>query len=103
MGRSYFVLGDFNKAIEYSNRQLEIARTIGDWREQAMALGVLGAAYEASGKIGQAIEFHEQKREIAIQMGDRFMESDALAFLAQAYQASDCYPYLREEHPNGIM
>ena len=47
LGNVYRLLGDYQKAIEYHERDLEIAKRIGDRAEEARAYGSLGIAYQS--------------------------------------------------------
>jgi tetratricopeptide (TPR) repeat protein len=75
------------QAIGYYEQALEIAREIGDQRNEGAHLGNLGNAYAALGDVRQAIGYYEQALEIAREIGDRRMEGNALGNLGLAYAA----------------
>jgi tetratricopeptide (TPR) repeat protein len=57
---SYFVVGDYLKAIELHQQQLEAAQASGDSVQAGIALSGLGAAHAALGDYDAAIEFYTQ-------------------------------------------
>ena len=65
MGIAYTDLGETQKAIEYYEQALVIAREIGDRRGEGARLGNLGIAYARLGETRKAIDLFEQ----AIQIG----------------------------------
>lgn len=71
---AYFVVGDFNQAIEYGEEYLEISREVSDRFNEGIALGNLGLAYRALGQVGRAIEYHGQALIMARETGGRLNE-----------------------------
>jgi len=84
-GLAYCSLGQVEKAIEYCQQALEIAREIGDRRGEGNRLGNLGNAYSDLGQVEKAIEYCQQALEIAREIGDRRGEGDDLGNLGNAY------------------
>ena len=64
MGIAYSDLGDAEKAIEYYEQALKIAREIGDRRGEGNRLGNLGIAYSNLGETKKAIDYYEQAFEL---------------------------------------
>jgi tetratricopeptide (TPR) repeat protein len=60
LGLAYHSLGQYQRAIEFSEQALAIFRDIGDRAGEGTALGNLGVAYRNLGQSQRAIEFHEQ-------------------------------------------
>ncbi|MEG5174587.1 CHAT domain-containing tetratricopeptide repeat protein, partial [Microcoleus sp. B3-D7] len=85
LGKAYFSLGDYAKAIEYSQQLLAIAREIKDRRNEGKALGNLGNAYFSLGDYAKAIEYTQQWLAIAREIKDRQSEGGALGNLGKAY------------------
>jgi tetratricopeptide (TPR) repeat protein len=56
LGGTYYALGKYDQAIEYSLQYLAIARELKDRRGEGGVLGNLGSAYNALGKYDQAID-----------------------------------------------
>ena len=55
LGAAYQALGDYQKAIEYLEKNLKIAKEIGDRAGEENAYGNLGIAYELLGDYQKAI------------------------------------------------
>ena len=81
LGIAYYSLGDYERAIDFHQQSLDIAREIGDRLGEANALGNLGVAYHSLGDYERAIDFHQQSLDIDRQTGDRRGESNALGNL----------------------
>ena len=54
VGRSYFQLGDFNSAIDWEHKALDLAKQLGAVRSQARTLNSLGSAFFNLGKLNEA-------------------------------------------------
>ena len=78
LGVAYFYLGNYGKAIEYSQQGLAIAREIKDRRGEGAGLGNLGIAYFSLGNYAKAIEYTQQSLAIAREIKDRKGEGQAL-------------------------
>ena len=85
LGSAYSDLGQVDKAIEYHEQALVIAREIGDRRGEGSRLGNLGSAYYHLGQVEKAIEYYEQALVIAREIGDRRGEGADLGNLGSAY------------------
>ena len=71
-------LGDYQKAIEYHEKDLKIAKEIGDRAGEGAAYGNLGNAYDSLGDYQKAIEYNEKHLKIAKEIGDRAGEGRSL-------------------------
>ncbi|XP_074609557.1 tetratricopeptide repeat protein 28-like [Acropora palmata] len=78
-------LGDFRKAIGYHEKDLNIAKEIGDRAGEGGAYGNLGIAYNSLGDFRKSIEYHEKHLKIAKDIGDRAGEGKAHGNLGNAY------------------
>jgi tetratricopeptide (TPR) repeat protein len=85
LGNAYADLGEAQRAIDYHEQYLAIAREIGDRRGEGNARGGLGNAYYLLGETRHAIETFEQVLTIAREIGDRLSEGNALGNLGLAY------------------
>ena len=56
LGNAYYSLGDFQRAIEYHEKDLSIAKDVGDRAGEGSAYGNLGNAYRSLGDLQRAIE-----------------------------------------------
>jgi tetratricopeptide (TPR) repeat protein len=85
LGTAYLNMGQVEKAIEYHEQALVIAKEIGDRRGEGNAFGNLGNAYSILGQVEKAIEYHKQALVIAKEIGDRRNEGIWLGNLGSAY------------------
>ncbi len=83
LGSDSVRLGETKKAIAYYERQLQIAREIGDRRAEGFALTGFGIAYKSL-DANKAIGYSEQGLIIAQEIGDRYGEALALGNLGNA-------------------
>ncbi|MEG5162680.1 CHAT domain-containing tetratricopeptide repeat protein, partial [Microcoleus sp. AT3-A2] len=91
LGGAYLNLGDYTKAIEYTQLSLAIAREIQDREGEGTALGNLGGAYLNLGDYTKAIEYTQLSLAIAREIQDRLGEGTALGRLGIAYLYLDNY------------
>ncbi len=84
-GTAYAHLGELEKAIEFHERQLVIARETGDHQQEGSALGNLGIIYFRLGEFEKAIGSHEDQLGISRKIGDRQWEGNALGNLGLVY------------------
>jgi len=85
LGSAYRNLGQVEKAIEYHQKALLIAREIGHRQVEGKHLGNLGNAYSNLGQVEKAIECYEQTLLIAKEIGNRLGEGIWLGNLGNAY------------------
>ncbi|CAB3993526.1 tetratricopeptide repeat 28-like, partial [Paramuricea clavata] len=77
LGIAYLSLREYQKAIDYHKKDLEISTAIGDRSGIARSNGIatsncnLGSAYSSSGEYQKAIDYHKRHLEISIAIGDR--------------------------------
>ena len=57
-GASFWVEGDYEKAIKYFTQSLKIKEEIGDRKDIAASLGNIGAIYHMQGNYSKAIEYY---------------------------------------------
>ena len=80
-------LRDFNKAIEYDEQHLEIAKEVGDKDGEGRAYGRLGFAYCNLGDFQKAIQYNERHLKIAKVVENKAGEGGAYGNLCNAYQS----------------
>jgi tetratricopeptide (TPR) repeat protein len=85
LGNAYRDLGQVDKAIDYYEQALAIAREIGHRQNESTTLGNLGNAYSDLGQVDKAIEYYEQGLAIAREIGHRQGEGNHLGNLGNAY------------------
>ena len=87
LGCAYQSLGDSQRAIEYHNPHISIAKEIGDRVEEGCGYANLDDAYESLREFQRAIEYHNQHLSIAKEVGNRACQGKALAKLGFAYRS----------------
>ena len=75
------------KTIEYLEKDLKIAKDIGDQRGEEIAYGNLGNGCKSLGDSRKAIEYHEKDLKIAKEIGDQGGEGRAYGNLGIAYNS----------------
>jgi tetratricopeptide (TPR) repeat protein len=85
LGSAYDRLGQVEKAIEYCQQALDIAKEVGDRESEGALLGNLGVAYADLGQVEEAIEYYQQALVIQKDIGDRMGEGNKLGNLGSAY------------------
>ncbi|XP_044180414.1 tetratricopeptide repeat protein 28-like, partial [Acropora millepora] len=91
-------LGDYQKAIEYHEKRLKLAKEIGDRGGEGGAYGGLGNAYQSLGDYRKAIEYHEKHLKLAKEIGHGGGEGVAYGSLGNAYQSLGDYRKAIEYH-----
>ena len=76
---------DLKQALDYYERQLEIAKEVGDWAAELIASRILGEGYLYHRDFKKAISYFDGYLKIAKHLGDRVFEGNAYRNLAQAY------------------
>ena len=87
-----------SQATEYHQRELTIAKELGDRAGEGIAYCNLGIAYHRLGNFKQAIEYHNQALTIAKEMGDRAGEGRAYGNLGNAYHSLGNFKQAIEYH-----
>ena len=91
-------LGDFDRAIEFHQKDLAIAKEIDDVAGEGAAYGNLGNAHNSKGDFDRAIEFHQKRLAIAKQIGDVAGEGRACGNLGNAYRSKGNFDRAIEFH-----
>ena len=82
---TYHSLGDYKTAIDYHERDLKVAKDVGDISGEGTAYCNLGCAYYSLGDFKTAIEYHDRNLKIAKDVGDISGEGTAYCNLGCAY------------------
>ncbi|XP_067046747.1 tetratricopeptide repeat protein 28-like [Acropora muricata] len=90
------------KAIEYHEKDLKIAKEIGDRAGEGRAYGNLGIVYKSLGDYQKAIEYHEKDLKIAKEIGDRAGEGRAYGNLGIVYKSLGDYQKAIEYHEKDL-
>jgi len=81
LGKISIIFGDLEAAIRHHQEQLKLAQEVGDLKQQARALGGIGAVYSCQFKLIESIEYYNQQLRINEELGDREEKGWALSGL----------------------
>jgi CHAT domain-containing protein/Flp pilus assembly protein TadD len=98
LGNEHYDLGNYQKAIEFHTKALQIDIQIGDKKGEGADYGNLGNAYDSIGDYQKAIEFHNKHLKIALEIGDKKGEGNAYGNLGIAYDSLGDYQKAIEFH-----
>jgi tetratricopeptide (TPR) repeat protein len=101
LGRAYLSLGCLSKVLQTAQRQVGIARDIGD-PELCRALANLGIGYQAVGDGSRAIESFEEALDVARRCDDRGLEGGVLSCLGRVYRALGEHQRAVEHHEQAL-
>ena len=83
----YYGLGDFKRAIEFSEKGLELAKEIGDRASEADSYTNIGVDYLGRNDPTNSLLFSEKGLEVQIEIGDKFGEGKSRQNIGVAYSA----------------
>ena len=83
----YFRLGDFEKAKDYLEHSLKLAKQVRDKAAEGGAYGNLGIVHNSLGGFQRAIDYHERHLKIAKELGNKSGEGRAYENLGNAHQS----------------
>lgn len=86
LGRAYYSLGKFERAIELYKDALTITRRLGDYQQEGVQLGHLGRAYRALGHLKQALRYYKQAWNAARETNDQINEGIWIGHMGIAYR-----------------
>ena len=102
MGNAYLRLGEYQKAIEYYEKGLEISTAIGDQSGIANKTGSLGNAYLRLGEYQKAIEYYEKGLEISTAISDQSGIANNTGNLGNVYLSLGEYQKAIEYYEKGL-
>jgi tetratricopeptide (TPR) repeat protein len=102
LGNVYNSLGEYQKAIEFDQQSLAIAREIGDRGGEASSYMGLGNVYYSLGEYQKALEFHQQSLAITREIGDRGGEGKSYGNLGNVYYSLGEYQKALEFHQQSL-
>jgi len=91
-GVSWYVRGDYPKALDYYDRCLAIQEQIGDQQGIANALNNIGLIYQTQGDYSQALEYLGRSLAILEQIGDQKGFGSSLGNIGLIYRSQGDYP-----------
>ena len=91
LGNAYYALGQYEKAIDYYQRSLDLSKEINDRQGEANSLNNLGEVDQSFGQYEKAIHYHQQSLDIKKNIGDRQGIAHSLGGLGLAYNSLGQY------------
>jgi G-protein signaling modulator 2 len=85
LGNNYYLLGDFEAAIDCHKKRLLIAKEFGDKAAERRAYSNLGNALIFQGKHNEAADFYLKAMNIARTLGDKAIEAQSYYSLGNVY------------------
>ena len=102
IGIMSYVLGEYDKAIEYLGKDLAIRIEIGDRQGIGTAYGNLGAVFKCLGKYDKAKECFGKTLAIRIESGDRNGEANCYGNLGVVFKCLSYYDKAKECFDNAL-
>jgi CHAT domain-containing protein/tetratricopeptide (TPR) repeat protein len=85
IGLLYIMIGDRQKALDYTTRAVPVAQAARDSRAEAWALGAIGQVYDYFDDKRKAVEYYDQALPLMQAANDRLGEGNAYNQLGTAY------------------
>lgn len=85
LGNAYYMLGDFESAIDHHHERLRIAKEFGDKAAERRANNNLGNAHIFLGQYDVAAEHYKRTLSLAVELGERAVEAQACYSLGNTY------------------
>ena len=102
LGVAYRSLSQYQHAIDFHQKSLEIKREIGDRNGEGGSLCNLGRAYESLGQYQCAIDFYLQALPIQCEVGNRLFEANSLGNLGNVYNSLGQYQRAIDFHQKSL-
>jgi CHAT domain-containing protein len=96
-------LGQYQKALEFYQQSLIIAREIGDRQGELNAVNNSGLAYSSLGQYQKSLELYQQSLTIAREIGDRQGETSVLSNSGSAYSSLGQYQKSLELYQQSLI
>lgn len=98
LSSAYWALSDLDKAIQYMQSDLQVAKSLGDQLGECRAHGNLGAAYYSSGNFKEALESHRYQLVLAMKGKLTEEAASALTSLGHVYTSIGDQPNALASH-----
>ncbi|MBN1434616.1 tetratricopeptide repeat protein, partial [Candidatus Fermentibacterales bacterium] len=86
MATVHYAASDYQRALEYYHRALEIARELDSPREVAVTQGNIGLVYNCMGRLRESVLAIERQMQISQELGDRLIVASSHGELGSAYK-----------------
>ena len=103
LGRIYYNLKNFQKALDYHDQSLQIAKEVGDWASEVIAYKDLGEVHCSLGDPKKAIEYHNFVLKAVKNLGlSRHAEGYVCGCLGEDYQCLGDYEAAIDYHEASV-
>jgi len=102
IGFIYEAQGDYSTAMEYYNRSLTMAKTLGDKKKIAMAIGNIGNIYHMQGEDAKAMDCYLKALELKEQTDDKPGVVKSASNVASQYKDRGDYPKALEYYTKAL-
>ncbi|XP_053375846.1 tetratricopeptide repeat protein 28-like isoform X2 [Mercenaria mercenaria] len=103
LSSGYWGLGNIDKAITYMQKDLQVAKNLGDAEGECRAYGNLGSAYFSKGHYKEALSHDRFQLVLAMRLKDRQTATVALGRLGHVYTAIGDYPNALQSHKQCVL
>ncbi|XP_023245783.1 tetratricopeptide repeat protein 28 [Copidosoma floridanum] len=102
LSSAYWALNSLEKAIRFMQKDLEVARSLGDTSGECRAYGNLGSAYFSQGRYEEALTAHRYQLVLAMKIKDTQATASALSSLGHMYTAIGDLPNALASHKQAL-
>jgi len=85
IGWTYYVMGDFDKAMEIYTPALKQSEELGDKSGIGMSLNNIGIIYKVKGDLDKAMDYYERSLKILEELGDRHLMAATIHNIGEIY------------------
>ncbi|XP_038650727.1 G-protein-signaling modulator 2 isoform X1 [Scyliorhinus canicula] len=103
LGNTYYLLGNFGKAVKSHQERLEIAKEFGDKSAERRACSNLGNACVFLGEFAMAAEYYKRTLHLARLLKDKAIEAQACYSLGNTYTLLQDYEKAIEYHLKHLL
>ena len=103
LSSAYWALNSLDKAINYMQQDLAVAKSLGDIAGECRAHGNLGSAYFSQGSFKEALTSHRYQLVLAMKCKDSQAAASALTSLGHVYTSIGDYPNALASHKQCVQ
>ncbi|XP_050408833.1 tetratricopeptide repeat protein 28 [Patella vulgata] len=103
LSSGYWGLGNIDKAIQFMQQDLSVAKSLGDQDGECRAYGNLGSAHFSKGQYKESLTNHRYQLVLAMKLKQKSTASAALSSLGHVYTAIGDYPNALASHKQCVL
>ncbi|MBL7884570.1 MAG: tetratricopeptide repeat protein [Bacteroidia bacterium] len=93
IGRAYYYMNDYDKAMMYYNKSLKISEETGNKKRTALMYNNIGSVYAEKGIYDKALDYFNKTFSIQYELGNKQMQALSLNNIAEVYYKKNEYKY----------